>query len=174
MRRLADALSGSLLLDAAMGTALIARGLRGRAPEWNLSHPDAVLDVHRSHVEAGAEVVLTNTFAGANPNEAEAGLRLARKSGAEFVAGSLWAGLLDLDRQIAQLRARDVRAVTSGKLRSLNPMTLADACFIIDSTICFSLGETMAIVISPRAARSSATRAKFSVAHCLVSKAAAG
>jgi len=107
VRRLAEALSGSLLLDAAMGTALIARGLRGRAPEWNLSHPDAVLEVHRSHVEAGAEVVLTNTFVGASPAEAEAGLRLARESGAEFVAGSLWAGLPDLERQIAQLAGAD-------------------------------------------------------------------
>ena len=90
-----------------MGTALIARGLRGRAPEWNLSRPDAVLEVHRSHVEAGAEVVLTNTFVGASPAEAGAGLRLARESGAEFVAGSLWAGLPDLERQIAQLAGAD-------------------------------------------------------------------
>jgi methionine synthase I (cobalamin-dependent) len=107
VRRLAEALNGSLLLDAAMGTALIARGLRDRAPEWNLSHPDAVLEVHRSHVEAGAEVVLTNTFVGASPAEAEAGLRLARQSGAEFVAGSLWAGLPDLERQVAQLAGAD-------------------------------------------------------------------
>ena len=71
-------------------------------------------------------------------------------------------------------RAREANAVTSGKLRSLNPMTRADVCFISDSTAGFSFGETMAIVVSPRAARSSATRAKFSVAHCLVSNAAAG
>lgn len=108
MRRLAEVLqSGALLLDAAMGTALIARGLRGRAPEWNLTHPDDVLAVHRSHVEAGAEVVLTNTFAGASAAEAVAALRLARDSGAEFVAGSLWAGLTDLERQVSQLAAAD-------------------------------------------------------------------
>jgi 5-methyltetrahydrofolate--homocysteine methyltransferase len=98
---------GWLLLDAGMGTALIARGLQGRAPEWNLTHPGEVLEVHRSHVEAGAELVLTNTFAGASADEAAAALRLARESGAEFVAGSLWAGLADLGGQIARLAAAD-------------------------------------------------------------------
>jgi methionine synthase I (cobalamin-dependent) len=108
VRRLADVLrSGPLLLDAAMGTALRARGLRGRAPEWNLTHAEEVLAVHRSHVEAGAQVVLTNTFVGASPQESAAALRLARRSGAEFVAGTLWAGLPDLQRQIAQLAGAD-------------------------------------------------------------------
>jgi len=99
--------SRTLLLDAAMGTALIDRGLQGRAPEWNLTHPGDVLAVHRSHVEAGAQLVLTNTFVGASAEEAAAAMQLARESGAEFVAGSLWAGLPDLTRQIAQLAAAD-------------------------------------------------------------------
>jgi len=66
--------SRTLLLDAAMGTALIDRGLRGRAPEWNLTRPTDVLAVHRSHVEAGAQLVLTNTFVGASAEEAAAAL----------------------------------------------------------------------------------------------------
>ena len=108
MTPFAEALrSRTLLLDAAMGTALIDRGLRGRAPEWNLTRPTDVLAVHRSHVEAGAQLVLTNTFVGASAEEAAAALQLARESGAEFVAGSLWAGLPDLTRQIAQLAAAD-------------------------------------------------------------------
>src|SRR4051812_45668952 len=88
--------TGSLLLDAAMGTALIAQGLSGRAPAWNLSHPDQVRGVHLRHVAAGAEMVLTNTFVGASGEEAAAAVRLARESGARYVAGSLWAGLEDL------------------------------------------------------------------------------
>src|SRR5207248_1431464 len=64
--------SRTLLLDAAMGTALIDRGLRGRAPEWNLTRPTDVLAVHRSHIEAGAQLVLTNTFVGASAEEAAA------------------------------------------------------------------------------------------------------
>lgn len=59
---------GPLILDAAMGTRLCARGLDlgGDDPcVWNLSHPEAVLDLHRRDVAAGARAVFTNTF-GAN------------------------------------------------------------------------------------------------------------
>jgi 5-methyltetrahydrofolate--homocysteine methyltransferase len=53
-----------LVADGAMGTMLQAAGLpAGDAPErWNLEHPDKVADVQRAYVEAGAEMVLTNTL----------------------------------------------------------------------------------------------------------------
>lgn len=56
-----------ILADGAMGTTLFAAGLdSGEAPErWNLDHPDRVLAVHRAYVDAGSDLVLTNTF-GAN------------------------------------------------------------------------------------------------------------
>ena len=98
---------GTLLLDAAMGTALIERALSGPAPAFNLTHPAAVLEVHRSHVTAGADLVLTNTFVGASAEQARAALELARASGARFVGGSLWAGLPELETQIAQLERAD-------------------------------------------------------------------
>ena len=98
---------GALLLDAAMGTALIARGLGGRAPALNLTHPEVVLHIHSSHVAAGADLVLTNTLVGASAEEAAAALRLARASGARYVAASLWAGLADLPLQIARLAQAD-------------------------------------------------------------------
>jgi hypothetical protein len=99
--------SGSLLLDAAMGTALMARGLSGRAPVWNLTHPDWVRGVHLVHVAAGAELVLTNTFVGASAEEAAAAVKLARESGARYVGGALWAGLSDLPKQVSQLATTD-------------------------------------------------------------------
>jgi methionine synthase I (cobalamin-dependent) len=99
--------SGELTLDAAMGTALLARGLRGRAPAWNLERPDEVLAVHRAHVEAGAQLVLTNTFVGASAAEAAAAVRLARESGARFVGASLYAGLPDLAEQLGRLADAD-------------------------------------------------------------------
>ncbi len=99
--------SGSLLLDAAMGTSLMAQGLTGRAPAWNLSHPEQVQAVHAAHVAAGAELVLTNTFVGASADEALAAVRLARASGARYVGGSLWAGLPDLRTQVARLAQSD-------------------------------------------------------------------
>ncbi len=56
------------LLDGAMGTELMALGLRPRdeAPEgWNVTRRDAVQGIHRAYFDAGADAVLTNTF-GAN------------------------------------------------------------------------------------------------------------
>lgn len=55
---------GPLITDGAWGTQLQAMGLApGEAPDlWNLSHPDHVAAVARAYVEAGSEIVLTNTF----------------------------------------------------------------------------------------------------------------
>ncbi len=55
----------SLVLDGAMGTELIARGLDARADlaeRWVLDRPDAVREIHRGYVESGAEVLQTCTF----------------------------------------------------------------------------------------------------------------
>ena len=55
-----------LLADGATGTNLFERGLKsGDSPElWNADHPDRIADLHRSFVEAGADIILTNTFGG--------------------------------------------------------------------------------------------------------------
>lgn len=55
---------GPVLTDGAWGTQLAERGLPpGACPDaWNLSHPDAVEAVARSYVDAGSQVILTNTF----------------------------------------------------------------------------------------------------------------
>jgi len=57
-----------LIADGAWGTELANRGLApGEPPErWNLERPDEVSAVARAYVEAGADIILTNTF-GANP-----------------------------------------------------------------------------------------------------------
>lgn len=55
-----------LLLDGAMGTMLFALGLEdGASPEeWNLTHPERIQAVHRQYIEAGSQIILTNTFGG--------------------------------------------------------------------------------------------------------------
>ena len=55
-----------LLADGAMGTNLFALGLQsGDSPEfWNIDHPDRVQTVHRNFVEAGSDLILTNSFGG--------------------------------------------------------------------------------------------------------------
>jgi methionine synthase I (cobalamin-dependent) len=53
-----------VLFDGGMGSMLIAAGLHeGEAPDaWNISHPGEVCTVHAAYIEAGAEVIQTNTF----------------------------------------------------------------------------------------------------------------
>ena len=84
-------------LDGAMGTQLQQRGLQpGEIPElWNLTRPDDIVAIHRAYVEAGANIISTNTF-GANPAKyhgdaplkdvISAAVANARTSGAEKVA----------------------------------------------------------------------------------------
>lgn len=56
-----------LFFDGGMGTLLQERGLApGELPEtWNIARPQVIREIHRSYIEAGSDIVLTNTF-GAN------------------------------------------------------------------------------------------------------------
>ena len=55
-----------LIADGAMGTSLFNRGLQsGDAPElWNVDHKDRVESVHQEYVDAGSDIILTNSFGG--------------------------------------------------------------------------------------------------------------
>ncbi len=55
-----------LLADGATGTNYFQMGLvSGDAPEmWNFEHPERVRSLHRRFIEAGADIILTNTFGG--------------------------------------------------------------------------------------------------------------
>jgi 5-methyltetrahydrofolate--homocysteine methyltransferase len=80
------------------------RDLAGNPDLLNLTRPEIVLDVHRAYLEAGADIVTTNTFTATRIGQADygleehvhdlnlAGARLARQAADEaggFVAGSL-------------------------------------------------------------------------------------
>lgn len=101
-----------LLIDAAMGSDLDRRGLSTSLPLWSaigvISAPDLVRRIHVENLEAGADVVTTNTFrtsartlqsAGLDPHRAQdldaLAVQLAREARAEarrpeaFVAGSI-------------------------------------------------------------------------------------
>jgi len=96
---------GTVVFDGAMGTMLYGRGVFVNRcfDELNLSSPDLVRQVHAEYLEAGAEVIETNTF-GAHrfklgPHGLEAqvrkinreGARIAREAAGEkgFVAGAI-------------------------------------------------------------------------------------
>jgi 5-methyltetrahydrofolate--homocysteine methyltransferase len=55
-----------LLADGATGTNLFHMGLTsGDAPElWNEEHPDRIKALYRQFVDAGADIILTNSFGG--------------------------------------------------------------------------------------------------------------
>lgn len=55
-----------LLSDGAMGTQLQRAGLEpgGCGEAWNLDHPDRVLEIQRGYVNAGSDILLSNTFGG--------------------------------------------------------------------------------------------------------------
>ena len=95
----------ALVADGAMGTMLYSKGIfiNRCFDELNLSAPDLVREVHREYVQAGAEIIETNTF-GANRlrlgafgmvDRLEAinlgGVRIAREAAGDraFVAGSI-------------------------------------------------------------------------------------
>jgi len=56
-----------IVLDGAWGTQLQNKGLEpGEIPDiWNLNHPEKVYEVAKSYIDAGSNIILTNTF-GAN------------------------------------------------------------------------------------------------------------
>ncbi|MDD3253133.1 MAG: homocysteine S-methyltransferase family protein [Lachnospiraceae bacterium] len=53
-----------VFFDGGMGSLLQEQGLKpGEFPgNWNVSHPEVVVQIHRNYLEAGADIVKTNTF----------------------------------------------------------------------------------------------------------------
>src|SRR5262245_28734948 len=84
-----------VLADGAMGTSLFALGLEtGASPElWNLEQPERVRAVHQSFVDAGSDLILTNSFGG---NRFRLGLH-----GAQAQAGALNRAAARLARAVA-------------------------------------------------------------------------
>jgi len=82
---------GVLVADGAMGTMLLERGLEmGQCPEkMNLERPEVLTEIARLYLEAGADIIQTNTFGGSP-------LKLAQ---------------YDLDRQTEEINVAAVRAV---------------------------------------------------------------
>lgn len=87
-----------LLLDGAMGTQLLARGAKAPLELLNIEQADVVGAVHRAYLEAGADIVTTNTLCCDLLSLAEyglsersydialAGARVARAAADEFSA----------------------------------------------------------------------------------------
>ena len=57
---------GPIMADGAMGTMLFANGLQfGDPPEvWNLTQPEVIRRIQRAYLDAGSQIIMTNTFGG--------------------------------------------------------------------------------------------------------------
>jgi 5-methyltetrahydrofolate--homocysteine methyltransferase len=102
---------GPVITDGAWGTELQARGLGlGDFPDtWNLTHAERVGEVARAYVEAGSQVILTNTF-GANR------IRLAEQAASERL-GEINQRGVEISLKAANGRARVFASIgPTGKL----------------------------------------------------------
>ena len=103
--------SSVTIIDGAMGTELIRRGAAVRGGLWSaqalIDAPEAVVEVHRDYIRAGAEIIITNSYSTIPSYLSKSGLedrfvslteyagQLARRAALEFggpqlqVAGSL-------------------------------------------------------------------------------------
>ncbi|MDT8301850.1 MAG: homocysteine S-methyltransferase family protein [Sedimentisphaerales bacterium] len=112
------------LLDGAMGTELIARGIDvGKCNDYlNIEQPDIISDIHRSYFEAGSDAVIANTF-GANKYVLgrhglaeetvkinKAGVQIARNAAGEnkYVLGDIGPSG-DFLEPVGSLKAQDLK-----------------------------------------------------------------
>jgi methionine synthase I (cobalamin-dependent) len=56
----------TIVADGGMGSLLVAMGMQGGdAPElWNVEYPDLIRKIHADYIQAGSQIVLTNSFGG--------------------------------------------------------------------------------------------------------------
>ena len=52
-----------LIADGAMGTLLYSYGKDSCLEQLNLSHPDQIIGIHKAYLDAGADIIQTNTYA---------------------------------------------------------------------------------------------------------------
>ena len=92
----------TILADGAMGTMLHAHGIGFEKcfDELNLTKPSAVAEIHRAYIEAGAQLIITNTF-GANR------FKLA-KHGLEEQVIKINKASVDLARRVVAASFQDV------------------------------------------------------------------
>ncbi|MFQ3651114.1 MAG: homocysteine S-methyltransferase family protein [Gemmataceae bacterium] len=94
------------IMDAATGTAVLAQGYDPRTVLR--SHPQAVAALHRSHVEAGAEIVTTATFQVLEEALCHRAVELARAAQPHAVLGSIGpVNRVDLAPMVAGLENSD-------------------------------------------------------------------
>jgi len=128
INKLSDRLKESkiLLADGATGTNLFSMGLEtGDSPElWNTDHPDRITKLHQSFVDAGSDIILTNSFGGTH-------YRLALHNAGHRVA-ELNTNAAEIARKVSDKASRNVLVAGSigptGEILAPNgPVSVDDA-----------------------------------------------
>ena len=160
-----------VVTDGAWGTQLQARGLGlGEFPDtWNLTHPERVGEVAQAYVEAGSQVILTNTF-GANR------IRLAEQDLADQAAEINKRGA-EISRRAAAGKARVFASIgPTGKLLMSGEVTPEElrAAFLEQARALAQGGaealvvETMADIEEAKLAVGAARETGLPVVGCMV------
>jgi len=115
-----------LLADGAIGSNLFARGLiSGDAPElWNIEHPERIRELHRSFIDAGADIILTNSFGGTRHR-----LKLHKAEGrvAEVNEAAARLARAEADKAGRVVLAAGSMGPTGEILEPLGPLSAAEA-----------------------------------------------
>jgi methionine synthase I (cobalamin-dependent) len=125
---------GLLLLDGAMGTQLMARGIQsGACNEYlNIDSPQVISDIHDSYIRAGSDAIITNTFgankyvlarhgfAGETSRINKAGAELARGTAGEekHVLGDIGPSG-DFLEPLGALKPKDLRSAFTEQAKAL-------------------------------------------------------
>jgi methionine synthase I (cobalamin-dependent) len=115
-----------LLADGATGSNLFERGLQsGDAPElWNADHPERVAELQRAFVEAGADIILTNSFGGTRHRLK---LHKAEERVAELNEKAARIARAEADRADRVVLVAGSMGPTGEILEPLGPLSLDDA-----------------------------------------------
>ncbi|MCL2792768.1 MAG: bifunctional homocysteine S-methyltransferase/methylenetetrahydrofolate reductase [Spirochaetaceae bacterium] len=166
---------GVILFDGAMGTMLYEEGvpLNSCFEEVSLSNPALVASIHRRYIEAGAQVIETNSF-GANPiklktyqieNKAEeinrAAAKIARKEAGSdvYVAGSVG----PIGQRLAPLGPISIKEAEEAFKIQISALVGEDIDFIIFESFKDIKELLLAVKVAKSLAPQMAVQAQFTI-----------
>ena len=102
-----------LVLDGAMGTALLARGAKGALEMLNVEQPSAVEALHEAYIEAGADIIMLDNMSVEDMKEA---VKLAAGKAETECSGNV------TKENVAKLVDIGVDYISSGALTHSSPI----------------------------------------------------